>query len=69
MSPGARSTEFWVSIAVIVWGGALVALGVLWGWDVLVVSGVALQALVAVGYQHSRGRSKAPRPFLPPRGG
>jgi hypothetical protein len=68
MTPGARSSEFWMSVVAFLWGGALAAVGILWGWEVLLVSGVALQALVAVGYQHSRGRSKAPRPFLPPSG-
>lgn len=68
MTQGARSTEFWSSLAAFIFGAALAVAGVVLARDVAVASGAFVVASVSVGYAHSRGKTKAPRPHLPPAG-
>ena len=72
MTPGARSTEFWLAAGGVLFGALLCMAGLVLARDVAIASGALLQATVVVGYAHSRGRWKsakdAPRPYLPPAG-
>jgi hypothetical protein len=59
VTPGARSTEFWVVLALLVVGAGLIAAG-------NVTEGVLMQTVLGAVYVHGRSRTKAPRPFADP---
>lgn len=68
MTAGARSTEFWLALFGVAVGVGIAVTGVVSGRDLLVAVGALEQAAIVVGYAHSRGTTKAPRPYLPPAG-
>ncbi len=65
MTQGARSTEFWLVVAVILFGAWLCVSGLALGRDLVVLAGAGLVAVTTAGYAHSRGKTKSPRPYLP----
>jgi hypothetical protein len=66
MTPGFRSTEWWLSVASHVAGTGLLGVGIVRSDDTLALGAVALLAVSTLAYSHSRGKAKTPRPYLPP---
>lgn len=67
MTAGFRSTEFWLTVCTWAVGLVLGAIGA-WRGNLSVIVGPFLMAVALASYCHSRGRAKAPRPYLPPGG-
>jgi uncharacterized membrane protein len=64
---GRLSTEFWLSVALVVVGLALIAFGLVLRDALIVAVGAGEQTAAVVGYAYSRGKFKG-RPYLPPAG-
>lgn len=68
MKPGVKTSEFWITMALILVGGVLEVLGSVcggivpcgaWVQPVMIIGGVLLQLGSAAGYSVSRGAVKA----------
>ena len=68
MTPGMRTSEFWLAVLVVSIGAGMVVAGAILGRDSLIAAGTLQQSAVALAYTLGRSKTKAPRPYLPPRG-